>query len=91
MDPTAAEFADYVPGLSGEEVKAFHDLDFANMDDMRCVIQHDVDEPFTPPAAEPTVFSMAFQAPAFNCGTMQELPDLVLNEYCSLESQITGE
>ena len=90
VDPTAAEMADYLPSLSGEEVEAFHDTFFGNMDNLRCVVQHDVDEPFMPPASEPTFYKMAFQAPVFNCDTMQELPDLVLYECCSLEARISG-
>jgi hypothetical protein len=90
VDPTAAEMADYLPNLSEEEVEAFHDTFFGSMDNLRCVVQHDVDEPFVPPALEPTFYGMAFQAPVFNCDTIEELPDLVFYDYCSLKGEILG-
>jgi transglutaminase-like putative cysteine protease len=90
VDPTVAEMADYIPNLSGDEVKAFHDLCFANMDNLRCVVQHDIDVPLVPAVLEPTLFVPGFQTPLFNCDTMQELPDLVLHQYWSRDVQISG-
>ena len=88
VDTTAADIADYIPGLSEAEVKRFQDFFFANQDHFRCVVQHNVDEPLVPPAEEPIILNMALQQPASNCDTMEEMPDLVINEYWSIKAEV---
>lgn len=91
VDPTAADLADYIPGLSAEEVRVFKDFFFANQDNYRCVVQHDVDVPFVPPAEDPTYISMALQQPAANCDTMEDMPDAVVLEYASIQARVLSE
>ncbi len=91
VDPTAAESADYIPGLSEAEVRRFKDFFFANQDHFRCVVQHDVDEQFIPPALQPITYTVALQSPASNCDTMEEMPDLVINEHWSTRVEVLNE
>jgi transglutaminase-like putative cysteine protease len=91
VDPTAADLADYVPGLSNEELQSFHDFFFANQDHLRCVVQDNVDVPLVPPATEPTIIKIVLQQPASNCDTMEEMPDLVINQYWSTQLEVLGE
>lgn len=91
VDPTAAESADYIPGLSEAEVRSFKDFFFANQDHFRCVVQHDVDEQFTPPALHPITYTVALQSPASNCDTMEEMPDLVINEHWTTRVEVLNE
>jgi transglutaminase-like putative cysteine protease len=91
VDPTAADLADYVPGLSEAEVRRFKDFFFANQDHFRCVVQRNVDVPLVPPAAQPIIINLALQQPASNCDTMLEMPDLTINDYWSFSAQVLSE
>ena len=91
VDPTAADLAEYVPGLSEEEVKSFQDFFFANQDHLRCVVQKDVGVPLAPPATQPTLSSLVLQSPAYNCDTMEENPDMALYDYWSTQAEVLSE
>ncbi len=91
VDPTAADLADYIPGLSNKELQSFQDFFFANQDHLRCVVQKNVDVPLVPPATEPTIIKLALQHPASNCDTMEDMPDLVINQYWSTQLEVLGE
>jgi transglutaminase-like putative cysteine protease len=91
VDTTAAEIADYIPGLSEEELEDFHDFFFGSQDHLRCNVQKDVDEPLVPPATQPVMVSLALQQPAYNCDTMEEIPVLVLSDYWSISAEVLGE
>ena len=87
VDPTMADIADYIPGLSEEERHACKDFCFANQDNYRCVVQHDVDVPLSPPATNPVFLSITLQQPAANCDAMKDMPDEVILEYWSLQAE----
>jgi transglutaminase-like putative cysteine protease len=91
VDPTAAEIADYIPGLSDAQKQDFKDFFFGNQDHLRCVVQKDADVPLIPPAAEPVLIVMALQQPAYNCDTMEEIPIAVLGEYWSMHAEVLSE
>jgi transglutaminase-like putative cysteine protease len=91
VDPTVAETADYIPALSEEEIRRFHDFFFANQDHFRCVVQHDTDEPLVPPATETIDLAVALQQPAINCDTMEDLPDGLIDQYWSISARVLGE
>lgn len=91
VDPTAAEIADYIPGLSDVERQDFKDFFFGNQDHLRCVVQTDVDEALIPPATQPILITAALQQPAYNCDTMEEIPVLVLGDYWSMSAEVLGE
>jgi len=91
VDPTAAEIADYIPGLSDAEKQDFKDFFFGNQDHLRCVVQSDVDVPLIPPATEPVLITAALQQPAYNCDTMEEIPVMVLGDYWSMSAEVLSE
>jgi transglutaminase-like putative cysteine protease len=88
VDPTAAEIADYVPGLSDAERQSFKDFFFTNQDHYRCVVQKDVDVPLIPPATQPRLVTLALQQPASNCSAMEDMPDIVINEYWTIQATV---
>jgi hypothetical protein len=91
VDPTAAEIADYIPGLSDAERQGFKDFFFGNQDHLRCVVQKDVDVALIPPATEPVMIVAALQQPAYNCDTMEEIPIMVLGDYWSISAEVLSE
>ncbi len=91
VDTTAAEIADYIPGLSDEELDDFHDFFFGSQDHLRCNVQKDVDEPLVPPATQPIMVEVALQQPAYNCDAMEEIPVLVLGDYWSISAEVLSE
>ncbi len=91
VDPTAADIADYIPGLSEAEVESFQDFFFANQDRLRCVVQKDVGVPLAPPATQPSLASLVVQQPVYNCDTMEELPDMALFDYWSISAEALSE
>ncbi len=91
VDPTAAEIADYIPGLSDAERQDFKDFFFGNQDHLRCVVQKDADVALIPPAAEPVMLVAALQQPAYNCDTMEEIPVAVLGDYWSMQAEVLSD
>lgn len=82
VDPTAAELANYVKGLDPQKAKAFKDFFFASQDNMRCVVQNDVDEALVPPSAIQPFLPLAIQSPAAACDTMIDpIGELVLESW----------
>ncbi|MHB8896492.1 MAG: transglutaminase-like domain-containing protein [Candidatus Geothermincolia bacterium] len=67
VDPTAAEIADYVKDMSEQKRQEFKDFFFASQDNMRCVVQNDVDEALIPPSAIQSFLPLAVQSPAATC------------------------
>ncbi len=85
VDPTAATMVDYVPDVSPAATQAFHDFYFGNQDDLRLVVQKDVDLPLIPRAGERVLLPMAVQMPAALCDTMETIPGLLLSAHWTFE------
>jgi transglutaminase-like putative cysteine protease len=85
VDPTVATIADYVPELSTLERQAFHAFYFANQDDLRLVVQKDVDLPLIPRATERVLIPMVIQMPAALCDTMTQIPGVVVSANWTFE------
>lgn len=85
VDPTAATLIDYLPEISAADKKAFHDFFFGSQDDLRLVVQKDVDEPLAPPGKGRIALPLAIQFPAALCDTMTAVPSLVLMQYWTYE------
>ena len=85
VDPTVATIADYIPGLSAAEVRAFHDFYFGSQDDLRLVVQKDTDLQLIPRADGRILLPLAVQMPAALCDTMEEIPGLVLMDHWTFE------
>jgi hypothetical protein len=83
VDPTAATLVDYLQDVSPADKTAFHDFFFARQDDLRLVVQKDVDLPLVPRAGQRVALPMAIQFPAATCDAMTDVPGLVLNSYWS--------
>jgi hypothetical protein len=78
VDTSVAQISKYLPELTDDQRRAFKDYFFGSMDPYRWVIQKNVDYPFSPPAPEPTVFSMALQYPAVLCDEMDGIPEEIV-------------
>ena len=63
LGPTAATIADYIPGLSADEMGAFHDFFYGSRDDWRLVAQKDTDLPLIPRADGRVLLPLAVQMP----------------------------
>lgn len=87
VDTSMAQMADYIPDISEQKKTQFHDYFFGNQDNLRCVVQKDVDLPFVPPASEFTIVPIVLQSPQAVCTTM-DIPEIVLNEHWSMELTI---
>lgn len=86
VDPTAADAADYMVGITDEEVKRYKDFFFANQDNYRCIVQKNVDVTFIPPAEDRTFLPMAVQSPAILFDDLDVFP-IVFLEYASIEAE----
>ena len=85
VDPTAATLVDYLQEVSASDKAAFHDFFFGNQDDLRLVVQKDVDLPLIPRAGMRVELPLAIQMPAATCDLMIDPPGLVLAEYWTFE------
>jgi len=85
VDPTAATLVDYLPELSAADKKAFHDFFFGCQDDLRLVVQKDVDERLSPSGKGRVALPMAIQFPAALCDSMTAVPGLVLMQHWTYE------
>lgn len=87
VDTSVAQMADYITDISEQQVVQFHDYFFGNQDNLRCVVQKDIDIPFVPPASEFTLVPIVLQSPQAVCTTM-DIPDIVLGGHWSMELTI---
>jgi len=78
VDTSVAQIANYLPELTLEEKQAYRDYLFGSMDPYRWVVQKDVDLPFSPPATERTLMTLALQMPAALCDEIDNFPEEVL-------------
>jgi len=81
VDPTAATLIDYLPEVSAADKQAFHDFFFGCQDDLRLVVQKDVDLPVTPPGKGRIALPLAVQWPAALCDDMTMPAGLVLMQH----------
>lgn len=88
VDTTAGEIVDYLPDISDEDRRIFHDFFFGNQDHFRCIVQKDVDVPLIPPADGRVILPLAIQFPAIICDTMEGIPGIELIDYWKLEATI---
>ena len=82
FDTTAAEMVDYLSSISADDKKRFHDFFFGSQDNLRAVVQLDIDLPLIPAAGEPILFQMAIQQPIALCDTITETnPSMLVGEF----------
>jgi len=84
VDTSAAQIADYVPGLSADERRAYREFFCGNQDPLRLVVQRETDVPLIPRANGRVLLPAAVQFPAVLCPTMEDIPGLVLKQYWAI-------
>jgi len=85
VDTSVGQIANYCPTATAQQRKTFEDFYFGNLDNMRCVVQTDVDLPLIPPAQETPFMEIAIQMPAVNCATMPGVPGATLSDFYQLQ------
>ncbi len=82
FDTTVAEIVDYLDTISAADKQKFHDFFFGSQDNLRVVVQRDVDLPLIPAAGEPILFQMAIQNPIALCDTITDInPSMLVGEF----------
>lgn len=86
VDTSVGQMADYTTNMNEEQKREFKDYYFGNLDNLRCVIQKDVDTPLVPAPEELTYSPGALQAPDALCDTMKDVPATIIDKYWNTEA-----
>ncbi|MHB8895568.1 MAG: transglutaminase-like domain-containing protein [Candidatus Geothermincolia bacterium] len=85
VDTSMGQVASYCAGAAPPQKKQYVDYYFANLDNMRCAVQKDVDVPLIPPVTELPLLESAILSPAVNCPTMPGVPGATLAPFFRME------
>ena len=88
VDTSVGQLAEYVTNINDEQRREFEDFFFANQDNMRMVIQKDVDVPALPAVTGGMLYLPgAIQNPDGTCEAMEEIPGEFVQKHWRLQAE----
>ena len=87
VDTSIGQMAEYATDVTAQQKTQIEDWYFANQDNMRLIVQKDVDVPLVPTPSERVNSPGALQAPDALCATMKGVPGQVVSENWTITSQ----
>ena len=87
VDTSIGQMAEYATSVTAQQKTQIEDWYFANQDNMRLVVQKDVDVPLVPTPSERVNSPGALQEPDALCPTMKGVPGQVVSENWTITSQ----
>lgn len=88
LDTSIAQMAEYVTNINDDQKREFEDFFFANQDNMRMVIQKDVDVPVVPAVTGGMLYLPGgIQNPDGTCEAMEDIPGEFIQKHWTLRAE----